>query len=425
MAGNTRYIFNCGEGTQRLANEHKCKLVKLEHVFVTSASWDNLGGIPGMLLTIQDVGVPKVYVHGPKGTMDIFDAIKKFVLLQALKIHEAKCDESEPYSDGAMTVTYVSIAKSDQAQETQFVDVKEEVVDNTINYYDYTNSNGKRVPDRLEKEKKIPKIEQKFEKKKISDVMSYICKLRPRAGKLDFEKCVEKGVPPGPLLKQLKNNQDITLPDGTVVLSKDVCSPMTPGPTFIGELIYDFVYFCIFKLIFYLFPVVECPSEDYLESFVNHPAFARHQTATSSENDAPYCIIHFTPQKVMDNPRYVNWISKFGLNTRHIVLNEENECMGTEASHKHQHKLRLLHSEIFPFLNEESFQKNTRVGLHIKASFILPRALFTSFQLLLFLTGGRHAYYLSSQNASRRSFATGIEARCDKRSIVASAGVHK
>ncbi|XP_067209587.1 ribonuclease Z, mitochondrial isoform X3 [Linepithema humile] len=361
-AGNTRYIFNCGEGSQRLANEHKSKLVKLEHVFVTSASWDNLGGIPGMLLTIQDVGVPKVHVHGPKGTVDIFDAIKKFVLLQALKIHEAKCDESEPYSDGAMTVTYVSITKSNP-QETEPIDVKEEVVDNTISYYDYTNSNGKRVPDRVEKEKKISKIEKKLEKKKISNVMSYICKLHPRAGKLDFEKCMKKGVPAGPLLKQLKNNQDITLPDGTVVLSKDVCSPMTPGPSFI---------------------IVECPSEDYLESFVNHPAFAQHQTTTSSKDDAPYCIIHFTPQKIMDNPRYVDWMGKFGLNTRHIVLNEENECMGTEASHKHQYKLRLLHSDIFPSLDEESFQKKTRVRLTHRSFFYSKSTYVFLYHCILF-----------------------------------------
>ncbi|KYN43501.1 Ribonuclease Z, mitochondrial [Trachymyrmex septentrionalis] len=291
-AGHTRYIFNCGEGTQRLAYEHKYKLIKLEHVFITSATWNNLGGMPGMLLTIQDAGVPKINVHSPKGTMEIFNTIKKTVLLQALKINEAKCNESEPYIDSVM----------------------------------------------IEKMSKIQKIDQKSDNR-ISSVMSYICKLHPRAGTLSLEKCIEKGVKPGPLLGQLKTGADITLPDGTVVLSKDVCSPATPGPTFI---------------------IVECPSENYLENFVNHPAFVRHQTGTANKDDIPYCVIHFTPQEVMDNSRYVNWMSKFGLNTRHIVVNEENQCMGTEAMHRHQHKLHMLHPEIFPFLNEESFQKKTR-----------------------------------------------------------------
>lgn len=108
---------------------------------------------------------------------------------------------------------------------------------------------------------------------------------------------------------------------------------------------------------------MECPSEDYLESFLSHPAFARHQmSATPKEEDVPYCVIHFTPQQVMDNPRYVDWMEKFSSYTRHIVVNEENECLGTEASHRHQHKLHMLHPEIFPFLNEDCFQKKTRVS---------------------------------------------------------------
>lgn len=62
-----RYLFNCGEGTQRLAHEHKMKLAKLEHIFVTQRTWRNIGGLPGTALTIQDVGVPQITLHGPKG----------------------------------------------------------------------------------------------------------------------------------------------------------------------------------------------------------------------------------------------------------------------------------------------------------------------------------------------------------------------
>lgn len=60
-----RYLFNCGEGTQRLAHEHKMKLSKLEHVFITHSSWKNFGGLPGMCLTLQDSGVSEVVLHGP------------------------------------------------------------------------------------------------------------------------------------------------------------------------------------------------------------------------------------------------------------------------------------------------------------------------------------------------------------------------
>lgn len=208
----------------------------MEHIFVTSTSWNNLGGMPGMLLTIQDAGVPKINVHAPKGTIEIFDAIKKFVMLQALKIHEAKCDELEPYTDSVMSVSYVPILKS-STQEKETIDVREEVINN-INHYNYTtNSNGKRIfNNTVEKERKTQKVEEKSDSTRISSAMSYICRLYPRAGTLSLEKCVEKGVKPGPLFGQLKAGKDITLPDGTVVLSTDVCSPTTPGPIFLSML---------------------------------------------------------------------------------------------------------------------------------------------------------------------------------------------
>lgn len=40
------------------------------------------------------------------------------------------------------------------------------------------------------------------------------------------------------MLGQLKSGQDVVLPDGTLVLSKDVKTPDDPGPVFIGNGIY-------------------------------------------------------------------------------------------------------------------------------------------------------------------------------------------
>ena len=66
--------------------------------------------------------------------------------------------------------------------------------------------------------------------------MAYICRLQPKPGTLSLEKCVEYGVPPGPILGRLKNGEDVTLESGVVVQSKDVCDPPDAGPIFIGEL---------------------------------------------------------------------------------------------------------------------------------------------------------------------------------------------
>lgn len=67
----SRYMFNVGEGTQRLAHEHKIKMAKLEHIFITHPIWENIGGLPGLALTLQDSGVPDITLHGPKGVVSI------------------------------------------------------------------------------------------------------------------------------------------------------------------------------------------------------------------------------------------------------------------------------------------------------------------------------------------------------------------
>ena len=51
------YLINCGEGTQRFCTEHKVRLAgKLRRALFTRMTWDELGGLPGMLLTMASSG---------------------------------------------------------------------------------------------------------------------------------------------------------------------------------------------------------------------------------------------------------------------------------------------------------------------------------------------------------------------------------
>ena len=42
-----RYLFNCGEGTQRFCTEHRVRLARVDNIFITRLSWENVGGLPG------------------------------------------------------------------------------------------------------------------------------------------------------------------------------------------------------------------------------------------------------------------------------------------------------------------------------------------------------------------------------------------
>ena len=67
-----RYLFNCGEGTQRLTSQLSLNkaLAQLEHVFITSKSWKNIGGLPGLCLSVRSAGAPDITIHGPKVSLD-------------------------------------------------------------------------------------------------------------------------------------------------------------------------------------------------------------------------------------------------------------------------------------------------------------------------------------------------------------------
>ncbi|CAL8095069.1 unnamed protein product [Orchesella dallaii] len=345
----TRYLFNCGEGTQRLAHEHKMKLAKLEHIFVTNNSWDNTGGLPGVALTIQDIGVPEITLHGPPRVEKLFEGTKRFVVLNNLKVKVADTTGTS-FGDHILQVDYVKLYPSLTEDSTEKSSSSEEslIDEDETDYYTPIKGCKRQLEITQEGEqKKRTKIETDASDDESSDVvLSYVCRPRKKEGTLLIEKCVEFGVPAGPLLGKLKSGQNVTLPNGTIVKADDVRSPDCPGPVFI---------------------VVDCPHEKYLESFVRNPILSQFHDPTRPE-DFPHVVVHFTPTSIMLNPQYKEWMEKFRLATKHLILNESCIGMGSEAVHRIQAKLNLLDTEMFPILKEEGVESFYPVSEEMKSS---------------------------------------------------------
>ncbi|EDW02052.1 GH20113 [Drosophila grimshawi] len=178
----SRYLFNCGEGTQRLAHEHKTRLSRLEQIFVTRNTWKTVGGLPGLALTIQDAGVRNVGLHGPPHLDTMLQSMRRFVVLKHLQMQTIDATEGNHFEDSIMSVESLVLRSEQQPEQP---------------------------------------------------VISYICALKPRPGALNLVKCVEQGVTPGPLLGQLKNGHDVVLPCGKVVHSVDVTEPGETALSFV------------------------------------------------------------------------------------------------------------------------------------------------------------------------------------------------
>ena len=101
-----RYIFNCGEGTQRIINEHKMKLTKINNIFFTRTSWKYIGGLPGMAMTLRDNGKSDLGLYGPAHLCDFIHATRFFLHHEKVHFHCAEFTgrDEEKYEDENLTI---------------------------------------------------------------------------------------------------------------------------------------------------------------------------------------------------------------------------------------------------------------------------------------------------------------------------------
>ena len=175
--GRGYWLFDCGEATQHQILHTSLKPRKIEKIFITHLHGDHIFGLPGLISSRSFLGGhAPLQIYGPPGLKDWLWSTLKLTnthLNYDLRIHE---------------ITGEGIVIDEQDFK---VSVKH--LEHVIHAFGY-------------------RIEQK-----------------PLPGKLLIEKAVEIGVPKGPLLKQLKDGEDVTLVDGRVVLSSDVTGQPQEG----------------------------------------------------------------------------------------------------------------------------------------------------------------------------------------------------
>ncbi|XP_010137201.1 PREDICTED: zinc phosphodiesterase ELAC protein 2 [Buceros rhinoceros silvestris] len=162
-------------------------------------------------------------------------------------------------------------------------------------------------------------------------VMAFLCKIHPKKGKFLAAKAQEMGLPVGtpailPIITALKNGESITF-EGRELHPEELCTPPDPGPVFI---------------------VLECPHEGFVDALCENETFRRYQEGLPENQVA--LVIHMTPEAVLRDSRYQQWMERFGPATQHLVLNENSSTVHNPRSYKIQTQLNLIHPEIFPLL---------------------------------------------------------------------------
>uniref|UniRef100_A0A8C4HZW8 Zinc phosphodiesterase ELAC protein 2 n=1 Tax=Dicentrarchus labrax TaxID=13489 RepID=A0A8C4HZW8_DICLA len=320
-----RYLFNCGEGTQRLMHEHKLKASHLDNIFLTRLSWMNVGGLSGMILTLKDIGVPECVLSGPPQLEKYLNAIKTFSgPLDNIKLSVRPYTE-EPYSDETMTVYQVPIFGEFRYLCLFFFRV-------FSCFLIFTDSLLRSLFSPVEgrRQKCLPQVEQEPKSK----------------GNFLVPQAIELGLPVGtaaigPLISALKDGKTITY-NGKEIRPEQVCTPSEPGAVFI---------------------VVECPSEEFIEAVCTNQQLKRYYQTGETEGKV-VLVAHMTPNSVLKTDQYKKWMERFPSTTEHLILNEHVCSVHNVRSHKIQIQLNMIHPEIFPQLQPYEV-KEPQAALHV------------------------------------------------------------
>lgn len=172
------WMFDCGEATQHQLLRTSIKPRKINKIFITHLHGDHIFGLPGFLGSRSFLGGDEeLVIYGPVG-------IKEWIL------------------------TSLRVTKTHLTYPLKIEEIEEGIIFEDDQFKVYTQ-----------------------ELRHVIQCFGFRIEQKPLPGKLLIEKAVESGVPKGPMLKRLKDGEDIELEDGRIIYSKDVTGEPQNGFT--------------------------------------------------------------------------------------------------------------------------------------------------------------------------------------------------
>ncbi|CAJ1955278.1 unnamed protein product [Sphenostylis stenocarpa] len=331
---NQRFIFNAGEGLQRFCTEHKIKLSKIDHIFLSRVCSETAGGLPGLLLTLAGMGEEgmSLNIWGPSDLKYLIDAMRSFIPSAAM-VHTKSFG---PNTDGP-TVPRQSklldpiVLINDEVVKISAIVLQPNCIEGQV-LTTSESSSQKRMdhsPDTLNSSngRKLPAA-------KPGDMsVVYVCELPEIKGKFDPEKAKALGLKPGPKYRELQLGNSVKSDHQNIMVHpSDVLGPSVPGPIVL---------------------LVDCPTKSHLEALLSEQSLASYCDQTDNHAEASKsvtCVIHLTPASVVSCSNYQKWMNKFS-SAQHIMAGHEKknvEIPILKASARIATRLNYLCPQFFP-----------------------------------------------------------------------------
>ncbi|CAF0819832.1 unnamed protein product [Adineta ricciae] len=300
----TNYVFNCGEGTQRTLQEKntiwEIKFSKTKHLFMTQKSWDTMGGILGLCISLKEAYLNEITFHAPCDVIDLLKHWKGLEAFSNIKLEQHDYDKGE-FQDDCFKIKAIPLRANNLILSPNS---KRQCVSPTNDL-----SQMKKYPNDL--------------------VYAYLCETHPFPGSLSAELCAFHRVPPNELRSRLKNGEDVTLPDGRLIRSKDVTLPGEPPVRVL---------------------ILDCPSLAYLDSIKSNEL----------NSHSYHTIVHLAPSAILNNDTYRSWMKSMNT-THHLLLDETQVNVHMEAIYRYQTQLNYIDDGIFPLLSYHNILKDLKI----------------------------------------------------------------
>lgn len=222
-AHGEKYFFGkIGEGSQRSLTENKIRISKLKDIFLTGElNWSDIGGLPGMILTIADQGKSNLVLHYGNDILNyIVSTWRYFVFRFGIDLNDHIMKDKEVYKDKVIAVKSFNVLKNGGEDRLGVFDsfqkgVLRSIVAKMFPKHAPTDRYDPSSDPHLNVE--LPDLDAKVE---VST--NYEISFSPVRGKFKVEEAIKLGVPKGPLFAKLTKGQTIALDNGTVVTPEQV-----------------------------------------------------------------------------------------------------------------------------------------------------------------------------------------------------------
>lgn len=306
-----KYFFGkIPEGSQRVLNEQKVRLGKLKSVFLTGtlSSWSEIGGLPGLFLTMSDatkMGID-VFTNSRRILSFIVATWRSYVFRRGVELKICEAGEDGIIADSNISIRAIKIhsnapSEFDETKSTKIYQQLRKLATmmfplDTSKVNDRNPNSYKSDPseNEIQTHVKLPhpdELAPAYHQKSVN----YLIRFIPVRGKFDPVRAKALRLKPGAKFRALSQGESVTNDEGVVILPEQVVDPPKSFPRLL---------------------IIDIPNHAYLENTINSPEWF----VPGEANEEIGIVYHLLGDEIdYESLEYKAFINKFANGTKHII----------------------------------------------------------------------------------------------------------